>query len=59
MRATRSGPWGTGAARAPVPEVGKHMKSSACGSRKINAKPDLYVGGVVAISQRSRDKPIT
>ncbi len=29
----------------PVPEVGKHMKCSACGSRKIDAKPELYPGG--------------
>jgi hypothetical protein len=26
----------------PVPEVGKKMKCSACGSRKIDAKPELY-----------------
>lgn len=26
----------------PVPSVGKHLKCSECGSRKINAKPELY-----------------
>ena len=29
----------------PVPSVGKRMKCSACGSRKIDAKPELYPGG--------------
>ena len=29
----------------PVPDVGKHMKCSVCGSRKINTKPELYPGG--------------
>jgi hypothetical protein len=43
----------------PVPEVGKHMKCSACGSRKIDARPELHPGGVVAMRQRLRDKPIT
>ena len=33
-------------AETPVPEVGKHMKCSVCGSRKINTKPELYPGGV-------------
>ena len=28
-------------AKTPVPEVGKHMKCSVCGSRKINTKPEL------------------
>ena len=35
-------------AEAPVPEVGKHMKCSACGSRKINTKPDC----TLAVSPR-------
>ncbi|MEI9899215.1 MAG: DUF3800 domain-containing protein [Hyphomicrobium sp.] len=26
----------------PVPDVGKRMRCSACGSRKINTKPELY-----------------
>jgi hypothetical protein len=30
----------------PVPEVGKHMKCSKCGSRKVDARPELYPGGV-------------
>ena len=36
-------------AKTPVPAVGKHMKCSACGSRKINTKPELYPGGVEAM----------
>ena len=43
----------------PVPEVVKHMKCSACGSRKIDARPELYPGGVVAMRERLREKPIT
>jgi hypothetical protein len=39
-------------AETPVPEVGKHMKCSACGSRKINTKPELYPGGVEAMRKR-------
>ena len=46
-------------AETPVPEFGKHMKCSASGSRKIDAKPELYPGGVVAMRHRLRDKPIT
>ena len=26
----------------PVPDASKHMKCPACGSRKINTKPELY-----------------
>ena len=33
----------------PVPDVRKHMKCSACGSRKINTKPELYPGGTAAM----------
>ena len=36
-------------AETPVPDVGKHMKCSACGSRKIDTKPELYPGGVTAM----------
>jgi len=32
----------------PVPEVGKHMKCSKCGSRKVDARPELYPGGIMA-----------
>jgi hypothetical protein len=32
----------------PVPDVGKHMKCSLFGSRKIDTKPELYPGGVTA-----------
>jgi hypothetical protein len=35
----------------PVPSVGKHMKS-ACGSRKIDARPELYPGGILAMRER-------
>jgi hypothetical protein len=38
----------------PVPEVGKHMKCSACGSRKVDARPELHPGGVVAMRERWR-----
>jgi hypothetical protein len=38
----------------PVPEVGKHMKCSACGSRKIDARPELYPGGIMAKRERWR-----
>jgi hypothetical protein len=30
----------------PVPEIGKRMKCSACGSRKIDSRPELYPGGI-------------
>ena len=33
----------------PVPLIGTHMKCSACGSHKINTKPELYPGGVEAM----------
>ena len=46
-------------AETPVPEVGKHMKCSACGSRKIDARPELCPGGVVTMRERLREKPIT
>jgi hypothetical protein len=39
----------------PVPLVGQRMKCSACGSRKINAKPELYPGGVHLMRQRHCD----
>jgi hypothetical protein len=32
----------------PVPDVGKRMVCSACGSRNVETKPELYPGGVVA-----------
>ena len=38
----------------PVPSVGKCMKCSACGSRKIDARPELYPGGIVAMRERWR-----
>ena len=30
----------------PVPEISERMKCSACGSRKIDARPEQYPGGV-------------
>ncbi len=36
----------------PVPEVGKHMKCSKCGSRKVDARPELYPGRIVAMRAR-------
>ena len=39
----------------PVPSVATCMKCSACGSRKINTKPELYPGGSEAMRQRRRD----
>ena len=36
----------------PVPLIGTHMKCSACGSHKINTKPELYPGGVAATRAR-------
>jgi hypothetical protein len=36
-------------------DVGRErMKCSMCGSQKIDAKPELYPGGVVAMSERGR-----
>jgi len=37
-----------------VPSVGKRMKYSACGSRKIDARPELYPGGIAAMRERWR-----
>jgi hypothetical protein len=42
----------------PVPEVGKCMKCSACGSRKIHTAPELYPGGIEAMRARWGGKPI-
>ncbi len=43
----------------PVPDVGKKMKCSKCGSRSATTAPELHPGGVVAMRQRLRDKPLT
>jgi hypothetical protein len=40
-------------AETPVPSVGKRMKCSACGSRNIDARPELYPGGIVAMPEHS------
>jgi len=36
----------------PVPEVGKRLKCSMCGSRSITTAPELYPGGIHAMSAR-------
>jgi hypothetical protein len=36
----------------PVPDVGKRMKCSKCGSRAVETKPELYPGGILAMRQR-------
>ena len=36
----------------PVCDIGKHMKCSACGSRKISTAPEQYPGGVIAMRAR-------
>lgn len=36
----------------PVPLVGKRMKCTRCGSRKIDTKPELCPGGVVVMRRR-------
>lgn len=39
-------------ATTPVPDVGKHMRCSQCGSRDVKTKPELCSGGVLAIRAR-------
>ena len=39
---------------SPVPEVGSRMKCSACGSREVETKPELYPGGIEAMRNRRR-----
>jgi hypothetical protein len=41
----------------PVPDVGKRMKCSSCGSRKIDTRPELYPGGIFAMRERWGGKP--
>ncbi len=37
----------------PVPGIGRRfMKCSACGSKKIDTRPELYTGGIVAARAR-------
>ena len=38
----------------PVPAAGKRLVCSACGSRKVTVKPELYPGGVEALRRRHR-----
>ncbi len=42
----------------PVPEVGKHMKCSKCRSCKIDARPELYPGGIEAMRRETRGKSL-
>jgi len=41
----------------PVPDVGKRMKCSTCGSKKIETRPELYPGGIFAMRERWRGMP--
>lgn len=36
----------------PVPDVGKRMRCTGCGSKAITTKPEHAPGGVVALRQR-------
>jgi len=36
----------------PVPDVGSRMMCSACGSRDVETKPELYSGGIEAMRNR-------
>lgn len=38
-----------------VPSVGGRMRCVACGSKKIDSKPELYLGGIEAMRQRRRE----
>jgi hypothetical protein len=38
-----------------VPNVGKRMKCSMCGSRAIDTKPEQYPGGVKAMRARRQE----
>ena len=40
----------------PVPEVGRHMRCSACSSRKVHTAPELYPGGIEAMRAKWRGK---
>jgi hypothetical protein len=40
--------------KTPVPDVGKRMKCSKCGSRKVDARTEPYPGGIVAMRERWR-----
>jgi len=39
-------------ADTPVPDIGKRLKCSMCGSRKISTTPEQYPGGVLAMRAR-------
>lgn len=40
-----------------VPEVGKRMRCSACGGRRITTRPELYPGGIEAQRTKERGLP--
>jgi len=39
----------------PVPDIGKRMKCSKCGSKKVSTTPEQYPGGVMAMRARRLD----
>lgn len=43
----------------PVPTVGKRLKCSRCGSRKIETKPQLHVEPLEVIRARYRKNDLT
>jgi hypothetical protein len=43
----------------PVPDVGKRMKCSACGGRKVTTAPELHPGGITAYRKRCADHTLT
>lgn len=44
-------------AAVPVPEIGRRMRCTACGSRRIDTRPELYPGGIVAWRERWSGAP--
>ena len=46
-------------ADTPVPEIGKRMKCSNCGSGNITTAPELCPGGIHAMRRRFRENPPT
>ncbi len=43
----------------PVPEVHKHMRCSVCQSKNIDARPELYPGGIEVMRRGFRENPAT
>ena len=46
-------------AETPVPEIGKRIKCSNCGSGNITTAPELCPGGIHAMRRRFRENPPT